>query len=299
MLDLHSVYHTVCDTPGGAALNIDHMPAFFDYDLMDNSIPHVHTFYEIMRFQEAGGHHNVDFVDYPIERNTLLFLAPGQVHHFDGVTRHKGVLIQFCTDFMRDEQTDEDIFLKYDVFNTYDSSPCYVIDSDDVARRLAVLVRQMEEERAVRTAFGHTDMLRSLVRQFLILVRRHSLHSAECVHLDTLKPSHRLFVRFRQLVEHEFTVHHMVSYYADALAVPVRTLSSSVKECSGKSPLAIINGRLLLEAKRLLLHSDLSQKEIAYRLGFDDTSYFAKQFRRLMGVSPIDFRTAASSPAGV
>ncbi len=295
MLDLHSVYHTVCDAPSGAALNIDHMPAFFDYDPMDNTIPHVHTFYEIMWFQEAGGHHSVDFTDYAIERNTLLFLAPGQVHHFCGETRHKGVLIQFCTDFMRDEHTEEDIFLKYDVFNTYDSSPCYVVDSDDVAQRLAMLVSLMEEERQARGTFGHTDMLRSLVRQFLILVRRHSRHSAERVHLDTMKPSHRLFVRFRQRVEHEYTTHHLVKYYADALAVPVRTLSAAVKECAGRSPLAIINGRLLLEAKRLLLHSDLSQKEIAYRLGFDDTSYFAKQFRRLTGVSPMDFRMANAS----
>ncbi len=290
MKDLHTLYHNVCDTPQGHALNIDHMPAFFDYDSMDNSRPHVHSFYEIMWFQESGGIHTIDFQDYPIEAGTFFFLAPGQVHHFDGLTRHKGVLIQFCTDFLKDERAEEDLFLKYDVFNTFEKSPRVIVPPDGIiSERLGQLVQLMEEETKLLQEFGHMDMLRSLVRQFLILVRRNGIREDKYP-LDALRPNHRLFVRFRQLIEREFSRKHVVAEYAQMLAVSTKTLSNCVSECSDRTPLALINGRILLEARRLLRYSDLMVKEIAEQLGYDDPSYFVKFFKRQTGVLPLEFR---------
>ncbi len=285
---LHQTYTSVCDAPLGSSLIIQHMPHFLDTDPNDNNTGHVHSFYEILWFQSAGGTHSVDFRDYPIEENTIIFLAPGQVHHFDGVTRHRGVLIQFCADFMHDEEADEDIFLKYDVFNAQSSPLCHVAD-ERVVQRLSMLVQAMEEEVGQRRAFAHTDMLRSMVRQFLILVYRHGERS-EALRLDTLRSSHRLFAQFRQLVEHDFKHEHKVPYYADKLGVSVKTLSNSVSECSGLTPLVMINNRILLEARRLMRHSNLLVKEVADRLGFQDTSYFIKFFKRQSGVSPLSFR---------
>ena len=61
-------------------------------------------------------------------------------------------------------------------------------------------------------------------------------------------------------------------------------------ECSRKSPLAFINDRVILEAKRLLRFTNLMVKEIAYRMGYDDPSYFVKFFKRQTGYLPSDFR---------
>lgn len=285
---LHYTYANVCDAPAGSSLNIHFMPRFLDEDPNDNFTGHVHSFYEILWFQSAGGTHTVDFQDYPIEENTLIFLAPGQVHHFDGTTRHRGVLIQFCTDFMHDEQAHEDIFLKYDVFNSLDTPLCQLTDPG-VVSALDALVRAMQQEVGRRQAFGHIDMLRSLVRQFLILVYRHGHRPGAC-RLDTLRPGHRLYMDFRRQVELDYCRHHGVAHYAEALHVGVKTLSNSVAECTGLSPLVIINNRLALEARRLMRHSTLLVKEVADRLGFQSTTYFVKFFRRQVGVSPLEFR---------
>ncbi len=289
---LHLTYMNVCDAPAGSSLVIHHLPEFLHSDPFDNYTGHVHSFYEILWFQGGGGTHRVDFEDYPLEDNTLFFLAPGQVHHFVEGPEPRGVLIQFCSDFMRGEQADEDIFLKYDVFNAQ-SSPLCRIGSGEVERRLLALVGAMEDEVAQRRAFGHVDMLRSLVRQFLILVYRHGERRAS-PHLDALRPSHRLFAQFRQRVEHDFTRCHEVGAYARALNVSARTLSNSVSECAGVSPLTLINNRIVLEARRLLRHSPLMVKEVAQRLGYDDTSHFIKFFRRRTGVSPMDYRNGAA-----
>lgn len=108
--------------------------------------------------------------------------------------------------------------------------------------------------------------------------------------LDSMKSSHQLFVNFRALVEREFKHLHTVQEYADRLNVAVRTLNKSVNECSQKSPLAFINERIILEAKRMVRYTNLMIKEIAFELGFDDPSYFVKLFKRQTGYLPSDFR---------
>ncbi len=287
---IHHNYRSVCDAPMGDSLHIQRMPHFLLTDTNDNNSGHVHTFYEIIWFQEEGGTHTVDFQDYEVHKNSLFFLSPGQVHHFDGKTMHKGVLIQFCTDFMRDEQASEDIFLKYDVFNAQ-SSPCCQVTDEVAALRLAQLVAQMEAELLERKAFAHTDMLRSLVRQFLILVYRHG-QCEKSLKLDAKRPVHRLYAQFRQLVEREYMHLHTVSEYAQRLNVSVRTLSLSVHECAATTPLVMINNRITLEAKRLLRYSPMIVKQVAQHLGYDDVSYFVKFFKRQTGVLPKEFREA-------
>lgn len=83
---------------------------------------------------------------------------------------------------------------------------------------------------------------------------------------------------------------HTVQEYADRLNISSRTLTKYVNQSAHRSPLQIINDRILLEAKRQLCHSALSIKEIGYQLGFEDPSYFVKFFKRLTGKMPSEFR---------
>lgn len=292
-----SLYRNVCEATGGEGFHIDYMPEFLDIDPTDNTMPHVHTFYEIIWFQEEGGMHRVDFQEYEIKANTLLFLSPGQVHCFDSNTRPKGVILKFCTDFLREGYGDEDIFIKYDMFNAFDTIPYCVIRDDNVVKELNRLIMRMEEEESHTPLsnclgcddFAHKDMLRSLLRIFLIYIHRYG-ERQDVQPLNAIKPSHRLFVQFRRLLEHNYKKLHTVKEYADLLNVSSKTLNNSVIECSGKTPLTFINDRILLEAKRLLRYTGLFVKEISYRLGFDDPSYFVKFFKRQVGVLPSEFK---------
>jgi len=67
-------------------------------------------------------------------------------------------------------------------------------------------------------------------------------------------------------------------------------LSEVVKEQSGKPAIAHIHERLILETKRLLFHTDQSVKEIAFRLGFEEASYFNRFFKRIVGDTPLTYR---------
>lgn len=283
------IYNISCDVLDSESLRIEHLPDMFDHDTIDSSQPHVHTFYEIIWFTEAGGVYTVDFHDYDIQANSIFVLSPGQVHCFDGKTRHKGVVLKFRTDFLDDMNADKESFVKYSIFNAFYSSPYYLVSNPEIARELQELTRKMDGEQAQDTGFGHQELLRSLVKIFLINVYRYgSRHGSP--QLDTMKPSHRLFVMFRNMLEQKFSTMHLVQDYADNLNVSAKTLSNSVKECADKAPLTFINDRISLEAMRLLRFTDLRIKEIAYRLGYDDPSYFVKFFKRQTGIQPSEFR---------
>lgn len=293
--ELYSNYQTVCAAPGGNGLRVEHMPDSLLLSDINDCSPHVHSFYEILWFWEGKGRHYVDFASYEVKPNTIFFLSPGQTHNFDqnvdksqGVCRYSGVAIKMCTDLMGDEDCDHNAILKYNAFHTFDTAPYYTID-EQTAAELRQLVQIMEEESQRAKEFGNIDILKSLLRIFLVKIQRHGQRE-DSLRLDTLKPSHQLFVQFRRMVDQEFRHLHTVLEYADRLNVAVRTLSKCVNECSTRSPLAFINDRIILEAKRMIRYTSMKMKEIAYELGYDDPSYFVKFFKRQTGYLPSDFR---------
>lgn len=296
---LYSNYQTVCAAPGGNGFRVEHMPDFLLYSEINDCSPHVHSFYEILWFQEGEGKHNVDFVDYDVKPNTIFFLSPGQPHNFDanvdkakGICRYKGLTIKMCTDFLRDEDCGQNAILKYNVFHTFDTAPYYNIDND-TAEELKHLVKEMEEESMRSGELGNIDVLKSLLRIFLVKILRHGIQENKS-RIDSQRSSHQLFVQFRRMVEQEFSRLHTVQDYADRLNVAVRTLNKCVNECSQKSPLAFINDRIILEAKRMVRYTNMMIKEIAYELGYEDPSYFVKFFKRQTGYLPSDFREIES-----
>lgn len=268
-------------------LELQFMPRFF----ADNPCcidPHVHEFYQILWFRRGNGVHHGDFVDHPIRDNTIFFIAPGQIHSFDSKTDYEGVVIHFNASFMADEETSESVFLKYNVFNAYDSLPYYRISHEEESY-LMTLVDEMNREYALTRAFAHKSYMRYLVRLFLIRVQRSS-ERKEMPQLYVSCIANHTFIRFRQLLEQNFRQVHTVHEYAEKLNISTRTLTKYVNQSSHRTPLQIINDRILLEAKRQMCHSSLSIKEIGYQLGFDDPSYFVKFFKRLTGKMPSEFR---------
>jgi AraC family transcriptional regulator, transcriptional activator of pobA len=96
--------------------------------------------------------------------------------------------------------------------------------------------------------------------------------------------------RFLCLVGENYKSLSSVSDYAARLEVTASHLNETVRRTMRKTAGQVIRERLLLEAKRLLLHSDLSVSEIAYHLSFEDPSYFARFFRKHTGQAPAEFR---------
>lgn len=133
------------------------------------------------------------------------------------------------------------------------------------------------------------EMLRTLLKSFLIKSRR--LIKQELP--DPGLPNNQLDIirRFNVLVEKHFREKHQVADYADLLFKSPKTLSNLFHKYSDKSPLATINERIVVEAKRLLLYSDKTSEEIAYELGYKEAGHFSKFFKKHAGSNPSEFKS--------
>jgi AraC-like DNA-binding protein len=105
------------------------------------------------------------------------------------------------------------------------------------------------------------------------------------------------YLRFRHAVEQDFVRTRRVEDYARSLGYSPRTLSRATIAATGLGAKEFIDHRVILEAKRLLAHSDRSAARIADHLGFADAANFAKYFHQRTGTTPIAFRTAVRGTA--
>src|SRR5690606_22538331 len=96
----------------------------------------------------------------------------------------------------------------------------------------------------------------------------------------TQDPNLTIFQEFITALEDNFRQEHSVSFYAEQIHMTPRQLSDIVKTCTGKTAKTLILERIILEAKRHLQHTNASIKEIAFALGFKDSSYFSKVFKQ-------------------
>jgi AraC family transcriptional activator of pobA len=104
-----------------------------------------------------------------------------------------------------------------------------------------------------------------------------------------------LVARYRELVEQRYRIDTSVETYAEALAVSPKRLRAACQRVANQTPLAILHERLALEAKRLLLYSNMTVAEAGYHLGFSDPAYFSRFFVRSAGASPRSFRAGAQT----
>lgn len=135
---------------------------------------------------------------------------------------------------------------------------------------------------------GRGAMLDSLTSALLILLLREAPgKSGE----ETAAPEGaRLAAAFRDLVNKRFREHWSVARYAEALGVSQSRLSRTIRRATGRSPAALINARLLLEAQRNLHYTEATAAQIALDLGFQDPAYFSRFFKRLAGATPRRYR---------
>ena len=108
-----------------------------------------------------------------------------------------------------------------------------------------------------------------------------------------------LFRRFEVLVEEHFLEHWPVAEYASALGVTPTHLSRITRAATGQPASRIIEERMIREARRNLVYTNLPVSRIAYTLGYNDPAYFSRVFSQATGMSPRDFRDRVTSGADV
>lgn len=170
------------------------------------------------------------------------------------------------------------------------------------AQHLPVISLPEEEARAVHLLyevlaeeFGQRDhvqgeVLLALLKRLIVRVTRIATREMNTAQLPPDKFD--LIRRFHFLVDIHYKTCREVADYADLLHKSPKTLSNVFRLHNHRSPQQVIHERIGLEAKRLLVYTDLTVKEIAVELGFEEPAHFSKFFKKLYGLSPLGFRAA-------
>ena len=251
------------------------------------TVPHRHTYYEIFWIMGGSGTHYIDFENYPFQPNTLFFITPGQIHFPIIKESLSGYVLLFTDDFLSLNRLDHNFLRGFDFFHRVDHPPAMHLSTeqsvhfDNFCRDL--LAEYQSEN------FGKLVVLQSLLQQFLIQAQR--FYHVK-VTPAKLSAGDALVQQFIRLIDIHYLEKQSVQEYASLLAVTAGHLSDTTRKVLGVPPSQLIHQRLVVEAKRLLLHSDQSVVEIGQRVGFADPSYFTRFFKRETKQSPSTFRTS-------
>ena len=249
---------------------------------MDHSIfrPHRIEFHILVLATGGRGWHMVDFVRHPIDRGAVVHIAPGQVQLYDGENDVTGFLVLFQPEVCGIEVSHSHW------------PPCFrgTIEDFELLESLARLMLDLKT-RELSTAPDRVAwrLLSAVVELCDGIVIRH---------LDRDGVPHSVeFAAFDALLEKGFAQHRELSWYARELGYSQKTLTRWCRRVVGINAKAHIDRRVVLEAKRLLVHTDHSVESIGTRLGFSESTNFVKFFKRVESMTPSAFRDSYDLPA--
>jgi AraC-like DNA-binding protein len=242
---------------------------------------HRHDYVELFLLR-GRGRVLIDFEHYPLSGTSFVAIGPGRVHAWQA-TKVTGLYIAFSQEFFDGASPSRSILFDYPFISAGELCPVIRLKPSH-NRAVEGLFRDIDREFENREKLA-LEMIRNQLRALMI-------HVARLCAVTSPAPfaAVSLVRRVRQEVEKSFRTSRTVADYARALGVTTSRLNESLRIATGLTAKEMIRARLVLEAKRLLLHSELNMAEVGYDLGFEDPSYFSRFVRRELKASPQTFR---------
>jgi len=264
-------------------------PAFFiealqyDWNVLTSDTLSRTDNYKIILLNEGGCDCNTENTSMHLSAGDISIIPPRQLHSIMPDANADGYVFSFSYDFLKLAVNTPAVTIS-DMTPGFSDSYTLAITPDEMQQIITVARQMMIEYQSASTL--KEEMLRSLFRVFMLFLWRVRTANGNVDH--SRSPS--LVKRFLNLLEDHYETLKMPADYADLLAVTPAYLNKVIKKSCGFTTSYFIQQRVVAEAKRLVMYSELSLKEISYRLGFEDASHFSKFFKKFTGESYTEFR---------
>lgn len=266
-------------------LNVDFYANYFIPHIKHHHIvsePHKHDFYLIVLFTKGKGTHEIDFNTYDIKPGTVFLMRPGQMHHWI-LSKDIDGYVFFHTGIFYDKGYTLSSILDYPFFNSIHNPPQVLLKKnafEELQKIFKTIVEEFQENELLKY-----EKIHSLISLVYIELSRHYLPATKIENETYLLKLRKL----EHYIDSYFKIKKYPHEYASLMNISEKHLNRICKECLNKTTSELIAERIIIEAKRLLIHKQTSVSEIASFLGFDDNSYFARFFKKHCGVTPIYF----------
>jgi len=250
---------------------------------------HAHDFYSVLLFTKGNGSLVINNDSYAVQPQTICIIAPNQMHSFEGLKGVEGIIFFFCQDFYVEEFS----FIRLLNLFSYTSqtgtnvcNPCVAL-SDNESCSINSVINSIKNEYELSTPSNNSAViLRSHLNIMLLkLTELYEANSGKSNMNDSI-----LIHSLSHLVDSYFIQEQHLGFYTSAFNISESQLNDLCNKHFNCGLKKILQNRLMQEARKLLLSTDLSVSEIAYKLNFEDNSYFNKVFKSKTGLTPKRFR---------
>lgn len=250
-----------------------------EIDVADTELVKAHRdeYYIFLLQQKGALKLMLDFDSVTMKEMSLLFIKPGQVHYYLP-PQNSGLILQ-----VRPGVINKD-------FRDYlDKLATQCISLKDSLRLEKILKLISETTHLPETGKFEIQELHFHTNAFVAAVCG-IFSSLEEKSPNPKSRQNQISTEFRQLLKQYFRTQKKPADYAILLNISPSYLNETLVKITGFSTSYWIQQEMFLEAKRLLHHTELTAKEIAFELGFEDHTYFARLFKKVNGITPVEFR---------
>lgn len=293
------LFHLYGEPPNDQAFNFVHAELLYSRSRPNNwnIAPHRHrNLFQIFLIERGGGTMLLEANSMQIEAPAVIVMAPTVVHGFRWREGSEGIVLSFTEDLTSALGEDGETALER-LYKLAEGT-LYPFSRDEDVARLKRLCYELHEEIGVGR-----ESFEVAARAYLALICIEaaritaSRQRSGAVTLSTGDPT---VEELRRLIEANFRHQRHIAFYAGRLSMTPDRLNDHVKRATGVTAGHLLRQRILTEAKRQLVFTQLTIGEIAYDLAFADPSHFGRFFKKQTGITPQAFReTSAKAKAEV
>lgn len=229
---------------------------------------------------------------HTLHEKSFFVHLPGSIIQVESIHREASVYSLLCEEeFIR--RINIDFKLLTQLFLGVEKHPCLKMSAPEweaVRRSFAEIAAEGTPQ--PEDGYSH-EILRSVIRTLAYkvcrIVDRH-LRTIPATATASRNRNEAYFNEFMRLLSKHCTQHRSVGFYAEALHLTPKYLTTIIRQTSGRTATEWIDDYVVLEAKNLLKYSTKSIQEIAYCLNFSNQSFFGKYFRNHTGMTPTAYR---------
>jgi AraC family transcriptional activator of pobA len=240
-------------------------------------------FFEIVWLKNEEALHALKDTELEAKADWIYLIPPYRVHQLNKAGKN-GELISFKRSMLEEE--DKEFLLDlFKIFNVQGEFSCLRLNETS-ATELSGIFQLLDKE----YTSNNIIMVRALLKVFLLKLIQVKEHE-----FTTQDIHQKRVYEFLMLLESNYQQVRNTDFYAGKLGISSKRLNQILKDKLSKTGMQLIHDRLILEAKRSIIHSENTIKEIAYELGFSDRPYFSRFFKKQTGQTPEEFQKQAKT----
>jgi AraC family transcriptional regulator, transcriptional activator of pobA len=244
--------------------------------LEHNREPHRHEFYSVFFIHKGKVIHTIDGHDYIIDKETVFTIPANYLHQLIMDNKVDGwVLVFDPNEWMLDSKINL-------------QTPVILSMSKEECSRIEKIVKEIQQQHSEKNEH-HKFAIIQLMHYIFILLQQFQ-RKENVTRNNGVTRSTSIYHSFKNMIPTNYQQYKEVHHYSEQLKITPALLNKITKSVSGLTAGEEIRQYILSEAKRMLQQTTLSAKEIAHELGFDDSHYFSRFFKKNTGKSITAFR---------